>query len=256
MSSRRFRGVDVRTVGLAEPADPEPPWPDRVQGMAFSPFCAGQDPVAGCPRAQIDADLQLLAGKVTAVRTYSSLKSLGQVPASPHAISSRSRSAPGSTATSRRTRRRSPPRSTWPTAFQRHSPRHRQRSHPARRSDRRRTARQLDRVRAAVEQPVSTAEPWHVWIKHPELAEHVDFITVHLLPYWEGIRVEQAVDYSRCACAQLAASVSRQADRHRRSRLAVRRPHARGGGRVDEQRSAVPAPLPRTRPATKATSTT
>ena len=28
----------------------------------------------------------------------------------------------------------------------------------------------LDRVRAATRQPVSTAEPWHVWIKHPELA--------------------------------------------------------------------------------------
>jgi cellulose synthase/poly-beta-1,6-N-acetylglucosamine synthase-like glycosyltransferase len=56
-------------------------------------------------------------------------------------------------------------------------------------------ASELDRVRAAVQQPVSTAEPWHVWIDNPRLVEHVDFITVHLLPYWEGIKVQDAVDY-------------------------------------------------------------
>ncbi len=53
----------------------------------------------------------------------------------------------------------------------------------------------LATVRQSVPQPVSTAEPWHVWLAHPELADHVDFITIHLLPYWEGIPVEQAVDY-------------------------------------------------------------
>src|SRR6185369_13760678 len=54
----------------------------------------------------------------------------------------------------------------------------------------------LDRARAAIGQPVGTAEPWHVWIEHPELAQHVDFIGVHLLPYWEGVPVDQAIDYS------------------------------------------------------------
>jgi cellulose synthase/poly-beta-1,6-N-acetylglucosamine synthase-like glycosyltransferase/exo-beta-1,3-glucanase (GH17 family) len=44
-----------------------------------------------------------------------------------------------------------------------------------------------DRVRAAVHQPVSIAEPNHIWLRYPELADHVDFITVHLFPYWNGI---------------------------------------------------------------------
>src|SRR4051812_45027886 len=35
----------------------------------------------------------------------------------------------------------------------------------------------LDRVRAQVKVPVSTAEPYWVWIKYPQLAKHVDFIT-------------------------------------------------------------------------------
>lgn len=52
----------------------------------------------------------------------------------------------------------------------------------------------LDRLRAEVAVPVSTAEPWHVWLAEPELAEHVDFITVHLLPYWEGVPRAAAVD--------------------------------------------------------------
>jgi len=54
----------------------------------------------------------------------------------------------------------------------------------------------LDRVRKAVRKPVSSAEPWHVWLRYPELAQHVDYITVHLLPYHEGVPVEAAVDYA------------------------------------------------------------
>lgn len=51
----------------------------------------------------------------------------------------------------------------------------------------------LDRVRASLHQPVSTAEPWHIWEKYPELVQHVDFITVHLFPYWNGIDRKDAL---------------------------------------------------------------
>ena len=54
----------------------------------------------------------------------------------------------------------------------------------------------LDNIRSQVRVPVSTAEPWHVWLRYPELAKHVDFITVHLLPYWEGVPHEVALDYA------------------------------------------------------------
>jgi len=53
----------------------------------------------------------------------------------------------------------------------------------------------LDRARARLNVPVSTAEPWHVWLKYPKLVDHVDFITVHLLPYWEGIPQRNAVTH-------------------------------------------------------------
>ncbi len=54
----------------------------------------------------------------------------------------------------------------------------------------------LDELRGALRVPVSTAEPWHIWLRYPELARHVDFITVHLLPYWEGVPADQALDYA------------------------------------------------------------
>lgn len=54
----------------------------------------------------------------------------------------------------------------------------------------------LDMVRGQVKVPVSTAEPWHVWLKNPELVKHVDYIAVHLLPYHEGLPVDKAVEYA------------------------------------------------------------
>ncbi|MEZ5653033.1 MAG: glycosyltransferase [Burkholderiaceae bacterium] len=61
----------------------------------------------------------------------------------------------------------------------------------------------LNEVRASVSVPVSTAEPWHVWLRYPELADNVDFIAVHLLPYWEGVPHDVAVDYSVMRLEQL-----------------------------------------------------
>jgi len=54
----------------------------------------------------------------------------------------------------------------------------------------------LDDVRKTSKVPVSTAEPWHIWIKNPELVKHVDYIAVHLLPYHEGVPIENAAQYA------------------------------------------------------------
>ena len=65
----------------------------------------------------------------------------------------------------------------------------------------------LEQARKALKRAkkqVSTAEPWHVWLKNPDLVNHVDFITVHLLPYHEGIAIEDAVDYAMMRYDELA----------------------------------------------------
>ncbi len=47
----------------------------------------------------------------------------------------------------------------------------------------------------AINVPFGTAEPWHVWLKHPELAAASDFIGAHLFGYWDGVPAIDAVNY-------------------------------------------------------------
>ena len=49
----------------------------------------------------------------------------------------------------------------------------------------RQLAELIAQVKARVAQPVTYADVWEFWLKHPEVAPAVDFLTIHLLPYWE-----------------------------------------------------------------------
>ncbi|QPK62049.1 exo-beta-1,3-glucanase [Methylomonas sp. LL1] len=55
----------------------------------------------------------------------------------------------------------------------------------------------IRQVKSAVKQPVSYADVWSMYMKHPELIKEVDFITIHILPYWEDepISVEHAGEH-------------------------------------------------------------
>src|SRR5262245_44394977 len=52
----------------------------------------------------------------------------------------------------------------------------------------------IQRVKRESPVPVTTGEVWSVWADHPELVSAVDFIAVHILPYWEGKPSAVAVD--------------------------------------------------------------
>ena len=54
----------------------------------------------------------------------------------------------------------------------------------------------IQHVKRNVRVPVSTAEVWDVWLDHPELVSAVDFLAVHILPYWEGMPGSAAVDHA------------------------------------------------------------
>lgn len=64
----------------------------------------------------------------------------------------------------------------------------------------------IEHAKQQVDIPVSTAEPWHIWQKYPQLADSVDFITVHILPYWEGVPVQGALGYIMYRYNQLTAA--------------------------------------------------
>jgi len=68
----------------------------------------------------------------------------------------------------------------------------------------------IEQAKRQVDIPVSTAEPWHVWLKYPELADSVDFITVHILPYWEGVPIDGALGYIMYRYNQLTAAFPRK----------------------------------------------
>lgn len=46
-------------------------------------------------------------------------------------------------------------------------------------------AQYIRAVKQRVKQPVSYADVWSMYMKYPELIKEVDFITIHILPYWE-----------------------------------------------------------------------
>lgn len=50
-------------------------------------------------------------------------------------------------------------------------------------------------VKTQVAQPVTYADVWEFWEQNPSLADAVDFITIHLLPYWEDnpVSVDKAI---------------------------------------------------------------
>lgn len=48
-----------------------------------------------------------------------------------------------------------------------------------------RLAELITEVKGRVSQPVTYADVWEFWLKYPQIAPVVDFITIHLLPYWE-----------------------------------------------------------------------
>jgi glucan 1,3-beta-glucosidase len=52
----------------------------------------------------------------------------------------------------------------------------------------------LRSVKAQVDVPVTYADVWEFWLTNRELYDAVDFVTVHILPYWENvpIRAEEA----------------------------------------------------------------
>ena len=57
--------------------------------------------------------------------------------------------------------------------------------------------RYIERVRRAVPVPVTYADVWEFWLKHPRVAPAVSFATIHILPYWEDdpIGIDAAVSH-------------------------------------------------------------
>ncbi len=62
-----------------------------------------------------------------------------------------------------------------------------------------RIATYLGEVKRRTGLPVTYADVWEFWLKAPQLAQSVDFITIHILPYWEDhpVAAEDAAEHVR-----------------------------------------------------------
>lgn len=175
-----------------------PDWPESISGFSFSPFRLDQSPQSGRfpSDEEIRSDLELVSRMTENIRTYSTKGSLSDIPflaeeygmrvslgiwisadeaeneaeiARGIEIANRSRSVVrvivGNEALFRREVTKD------------------------------QLIGYIDRVRAAVKVPVTTAEQWHIYEKYPELAQHVDLIAAHVLPYWEFVPMQDSVQF-------------------------------------------------------------
>ncbi|MGX8883054.1 glycoside hydrolase family 17 protein [Methylovorus sp. SPW-M1] len=77
------------------------------------------------------------------------------------------------------------------------------------------TAEQLkayfDQVKAATHVPITYADVWEFWLKHKELESSLDFVTVHVLPYWEDDPqpIERAISHATGVMQRLQASFTK-----------------------------------------------
>src|SRR5205085_5869003 len=45
-------------------------------------------------------------------------------------------------------------------------------------------------VKAQVQVPVTYADVWEYWLKNREIYDAIDFVTIHILPYWEDFPIK------------------------------------------------------------------
>ncbi|MHB1304610.1 MAG: glycosyltransferase family 2 protein [Acidiphilium sp.] len=196
-------GTAAATFGvwaaLNRPVDGIPAYRGEIGGFAFSPFHAGESPQSKVypSVAQIKSDLALVAKKTHDIRTYTVEGDLGQIPAlaAPYHLNVTlgawlDQHPKANAAELKKVVKVANANPDVKSVMVGNEViLRRNLTVPELAAD-------IAYVKSRVHVPVSTAEPWHTWLHHPELAKSVDFITVHLLPYWEGVPEKTAVQYA------------------------------------------------------------
>jgi exo-beta-1,3-glucanase (GH17 family)/cellulose synthase/poly-beta-1,6-N-acetylglucosamine synthase-like glycosyltransferase len=170
-----------------------------LQSLSYSPYRPGQDPKGKSQPTpeQIEQDLTLLSNVAKSIRTYTAAGVVGQIPAlaAKHGLNV----SVGAWATRDEARNLREVREALQIARTNLNVRSiivgneailRKELTPDELIGLLRFARKRSRV------PVSTGEVWNEWLANPRLANEVDFIAAHILPYWEGVPNDAVVDYA------------------------------------------------------------
>jgi exo-beta-1,3-glucanase (GH17 family) len=175
-------------------------WPNRpveiagwttapLQSVSFAPYRPGQSPLSRIfPTVdQIDDDLHRLQGKVRAVRTYSAGENLEAVPQRAGKYGLKVWHGAWLNSNEKENLEQINLLIDHANKYKDTIERVIVGNEALLRKDL--TADQLRRyirqVKQRVSQPVTYADVWEFWLRNPSLADEVDFITIHILPYWE-----------------------------------------------------------------------
>ncbi|MCB1574814.1 MAG: glycosyltransferase, partial [Xanthomonadales bacterium] len=175
-----------------------PDWSGRVEGMAFSAFQRYQDPTKDLfpSEAELASDIRLLSQHTKRLRTYSSVES----PQIPRLAAFYDMEVMAGAWIDKRMRNNEAELEALVALSRKHEniTRAMVGNETILRGDVSvdQLIAYIDRARAQLKIPVSTAEPFFVWERNPKLADHVDFISVHLLPYWEKIPRKDAINFT------------------------------------------------------------
>jgi glucan 1,3-beta-glucosidase len=200
-------------LGRPSTLPPEAADPGQIPCLSYAPFRADQSPLIAATHvaaSQIEEDLTKLASLTGCVRTYSIENGLDQVPA----IAERAglKLLQGLWLGSDRQKNRAQIDATVALAKQ----------HPDTITGivvgnevllrgelpPEELAGIMREVKAASGMPVTYADVWEFWLRNRELAGAADFITIHILPYWEDfpIAAEHAGDHVDAIVGRVKAS--------------------------------------------------
>lgn len=178
-----------------------------LAGLAYSPFHAGQDPTVGVfpSNEEIKADMPTLASLTHYIRTYGSTgpaNAIIQAAEAAHICVASGiwlGSDPAANAKEMTAGERLASNSAVHAVIIGNEVLLRgDLSEEQLRSD-------IEQVRAKLGRavPVTMADTYDQWIKHQGLAKEVDFITVHIHPFWQGVSIDSAIHFLNQAYTQV-----------------------------------------------------
>lgn len=181
-------------------------WSGPVRSVSFAPFRRGQSPltkVFPTPQ-QIEQDLQSLVGRARGLRTYTSEEGMEVVPDMAAKLGlkvtfgawlTNETEAKGKLQNEKEIAALIKAANAHPNEIERVIVGNEVLLRRDLKPDE--LIKYIRQVKAAVKQPVSYADVWAFYLKYPEVAKEVDYITIHILPFWEDepVGIDNVDDY-------------------------------------------------------------
>jgi exo-beta-1,3-glucanase (GH17 family) len=183
------------------PVPVEAEWTKPITSVVFSSFRRGQDPLHKIyPSAeQIEADLEALQGKALGVRVYTAREGMQIVPPIAERLGLKVTLSAALYADEAENEKELAAVIAEANAYPEVIQRVLVGNEVLLRGDLppEKLIAAIRKVKSAIKQPVSYADQWEWYLKYPDVIEELDFLTIHIYPFWEDVPmpVEQAGDY-------------------------------------------------------------